>query len=343
MPLLLNGSSDTVHGILGAMRFVTTAGATRPFEGPEAALVQSMAQVFGEVRPDLELEELLSPHDGHHTDADKALALLCSDLIEPRERHEAMVAATLCALVTDDFDEGAAHAVKRLAEALEIDDELAVKIDQLSGNAAQRVGADLLRHFMAEKSGVAEEILQARLDAGGPPLLTDPRVFAEYSDLLHAAPPGSTGEEVLRFYAHTGFSIPGSVGAPPLEVLGAHDVTHVLAGYATSAEDEIYVALFSAANSTESGIDYLAAIMVQWHHEVKIGVFAPSRSALSPVILAEATRRGAATATDLSSASFDWQGLLHLPLEDARAAIGIEGVGTVTANGPWDAFGRGGS
>ncbi len=343
MPLLLNGSSDTVRGILGAMRFVTTAGATRPFEGAEAALVQSMAHVFGEVRPDLELEELLSDRPGRHTDADRALELLCTDLVGPRERHEAMVAATLCALVTDDFDEGAAHAVKTLAEALAIDDDLATEIDQLSGAAAQRVGADLLRHFMSEKSGVAEEILQARLDAGGPPLVTDPSVFDNYARLLASCPPGSAGEEVLRFYAHTGFAIPGSIGAPPLEVLGAHDVTHVLAGYATSAEDEIYVALFSAANSVESGIDYLAAIMVQWHHEVKIGIFTPSRSALNPDVLAEATRRGAATATDLSSASFDWQGLLHLPLDEARTVIGLEGAGTVTASGPWDAFGRGNS
>jgi ubiquinone biosynthesis protein Coq4 len=126
-----------------------------------------------------------------------------------------------------------------------------------------------------------------------------------------------------------------------LEVLGAHDLNHVLAGYPTTAEGEVYVALFTAANSVDAGLDYLAAVLVQWHHDVKIGVFDPSRSDLQPDLLAEAVRRGATTATDLSGTDFAWRDLLHLPLSEARESIGVAGEGLVDAGGAWDALGQG--
>jgi len=341
VPLLLTGNADIVHGILASMRFVATAGATRNFDGPEADLVIAMAEMFTAARPDLELDPALLDQDSLHSSSDLALHRIMRDLPMARERHEAMVAATLCALVGPSFDEQANHAVKQLADAFGLDSEMAERIDQLSGEAASRAGADLLRHFISDRSGVAESIIQARLDAGEEPLETPPQVFAAYAELLHASPAGSAGAELLRFYNHTGFSIPGSPKTPPLEVLGAHDLNHVLAGYPTTAEGEVYVALFTAANAVDAGLDYLAAVLVQWHHDVKIGVFDPSRSDLRPDLLAEAVRRGSATATDLSNNDFAWRELLHLPLGDAREAIGVVGEGLVSAGGAWDALGRG--
>ncbi len=115
----------------------------------------------------------------------------------------------------------------------------------------------------------------------------------------------------------------------------------MLAGYPTSPEGEVYVALFTAANSAEGGLDYLAAVLVQWHHDVKIGVFDPARSDLRSDHLAEAVRRGAATETDLSGQDFAWRELLHLPLDQAREQVGVVGKGLVSSGGPWDAFGHG--
>ncbi len=219
MPLLFTGEPDVVHGILAAMRFVATAGATRDFEGPEADLVTAMADMFSQVRPDLDLDPQLLDRDGLHASSDLSLTRICSDLPQARERHEAMVAATLCALVGPSFDHQANHAVKQLADAFGLDQEMANEIEQLSGEAASRAGADLLRHFIADRSGIAESVIQARLDAGEEPLETPRDVFAAYAEQLHASPPNSAGAELLRFYNHTGFSIPGSPMTPPLEVL----------------------------------------------------------------------------------------------------------------------------
>ena len=341
MPLLLTGKPEVVHGILASMRFVATAGATRPFEGPEAELIGAMVQLFGDARADLDIDPSLLDAKGLHQSADLSLAQICQDLPGQRERHEAMVAATLCALVGPTFDKGANKAVTRLAEAFGIDQNMCSLIEHLSGEAAAQAGADLLRHFISDRSGVAESVIQSRLDAGAEPLETPADVYNDYVAELSATPPGSAGQELLRFYNHTGFSIPGAPMTPPLEVLGAHDLNHVLAGYSTSAEGEVYVALFTAANSETTGIDYLAAVLVQWHHDVKIGVFDPSRSDLRPDVLAEAVRRGAATETDLSNKNFAWRELLHLPIGDARERIGLVGEGLVGAGGAWDALGRG--
>ena len=341
MPLLLTGTADVVHGILASMRFVATAGTTRNFDGPEAELVIAMANMFTSARPHLELDPELLDRDGLHTSSDLALDRILRDLPLARERHEAMVAATLCALVGPSFDEQANRAVKQLADAFGLDQDMAQHIERLSGEAACQAGADLLRHFISDRSGVEESIIQARLDAGQEPLETPHEVFVAYAEQLHASPPGSAGAELLRFYNHTGFSIPGSPQTPPLEVLGAHDLNHVLAGYPTTPEGEVYVALFTAANAVDAGLDYLAAVLVQWHHDVKIGVFDPARSDLQADLLAEAVRRGAATPTDLSGKDFAWRDLLHLPLTDARSSIGVVGEGLVAAQGAWDAFGRG--
>jgi NAD(P)H-hydrate epimerase len=46
MSTLLTGSEDVIHGVIGAMRFIATAGATRPFVGPEAEMVNAMALTF---------------------------------------------------------------------------------------------------------------------------------------------------------------------------------------------------------------------------------------------------------------------------------------------------------
>ena len=44
---LVHRTDDARRGLIGAMRHVATAGATRPFIGEEAALVRSMAEIVG--------------------------------------------------------------------------------------------------------------------------------------------------------------------------------------------------------------------------------------------------------------------------------------------------------
>lgn len=44
---LVHRTDDARRRLIGAMRHVATAGATRPFIGEEAALVRSMAETVG--------------------------------------------------------------------------------------------------------------------------------------------------------------------------------------------------------------------------------------------------------------------------------------------------------
>jgi hypothetical protein len=341
MTLLLDGSDEVVHGILGAMRFVSTAGATRPFEGPSAELVNAMAQTFESARHDLSISGSVLEAAGTWSSTDLALSELTSALVDDRSRHEAMVAATLCVLMADDFDPAGEHALRVLADAFGVDQEAASLIEKLSRSSCEIAGGDLFRRFLAERSDDSLEVITSRLDRLEDPLITPTDDYESYVRLLQGAPEGSVGSEMLRFYRHTGYDVPGAPGVPALEVLGPHDLHHVLAGYSTSNIDEVAIAMFTAANSTDGGLYYLAVVLLQWHHDVKISPFEPSSSVLTPSALAAAAARGAMTSSDLSDRSWDWASIMTENLGEVRRELGVVPGGTVADGGAWDARGRG--
>ena len=341
MSTLLTGSDDVIHGVIGAMRFVATAGATRPFEGIEAAMVKAMALTFESGRAGLAIGgPVLAPH-GDWTSEDLALSELRRLLPDPRSRHEAMVAATLCVLMCDEFDEAGEEALGALADALGVDGEATAIIGQVCGDSAMVAGSDLFRHFLAERSDVSLEVITDRLARMEDPITTPTDEFEAYVDLLGRCPDGSVGAELVRFYRHTGYDVPGTPGLPPLSVLGNHDLHHVLAGYSTSNQDEVNVAMFTASNDAQGGMHYLAVVLMQWHHNVKLSPFEPSHCVLDPTLLAEAAWRGAATAFDVSDRAWDWKAVLPENLEEVRAVLDIPAGGTVAGGGAWDALRRG--
>ncbi len=341
MTLLLTGSDETVHGILGAMRFVSTGGATRAFEGPAADLVHALARTFDGARTDLDVGGAVLDSDGVWASADEALSELCSALPDERARHEAMVAGTLCLLMRDDFDPAGEQALEAMSEAFGVDEEAAVLISSLTQSSAEVAGADLFRRFLAERSDESLEVISARIDRLEEPITTPPEDFDAYVELLHGSPEGSVGSELLRFYRHTGYEVPEAPGIPPLAVLGNHDLHHVLSGYSTSNNDEVNVAMFTASNSNDGGLYYLAVVLLQWHHNLKISPFDPSTSVLVPEELAQAAARGATTTADLSDRSWDWQSVIPQDLHDVRQTLGVTSGGTVGDGGAWDARGLG--
>jgi len=343
MTLLLTGSDEIVHGILGAMRYVSTAGATRPFEGEEARLVTAMAKTFDSARADLAIGGPILEATGVWSQGDLALSELCAALPDERSRHEAMVAATLCVLFSEEFDLAGEQALSEMADAFGVDQEAAGIIKDLSDSSASVAGSDMFRRFLAERAEDSLEVISARLERMEEPLITPPDVIADYLNVLDTAPEGSVGAELVRFYRHTGYGVPGSAGTPPLEVLGNHDLHHVLAGYGTSNVDEVNVAMFTAANSTDGGLYYLAVILLQWHHDVKVSPFAPSHCLLDPDAVAMAASRGVLTERDISDRSWDWKAHLHENLEEVRRELGVAPGGTVGDGGAWDARGRGDS
>ena len=344
MTLLLTGSDETVHGILGAMRYVTTAGATRPFEGPSADMIIALAGTFDSARTDLSVGDRIIDADGGWSMGDHALSELCTALPDARARHEAMVASTLCILMADELDPAGEEALDELAHGFGVDEEAADVIRSITESSATVAGGDLFRRFLAERSDDSLEVITGRLERLEAPLSTPPEEFDAYHRQLQGAPEGSVGAELLRFYQHTGYDIPGNPavpGLPPLSVLGNHDLHHVLAGYSTSGSDEVNVAAFTAANSADGGIYYLAVVLMQWHHSVKVSPFEPAHATLDPEMLATALARGATSTFDVSDRSWEWKSVIGENLEEVRGELGITPGGTVAIGGAWDARGSG--
>ena len=320
-----------------AMRAVATARETRPFVGEESDLVRSIAEVVGLAHSGMEavdLADVLAP-DATWDDG-SLMAELVSALPDPDQRRDAAHCAMMVALMTVDPDRPGLHAARWVAQGLGADDLTVREVEATVGAHAHRAEADLFRRFLSWKTGVPAHVVAARLARHEPAVATPPEEVDRVRRLLDAAPDGSVGRELARFYSDTGFDVPGSPGTMPLAVLGSHDVHHVLAAYDASPEDEVYLAAFTSANARTGGAEFLAINMLQFHQGIKLGFFDPARSTLDPHAMAVAAERGAETPVDLSSRDWNWQSLLHLPLSEARAQVGIPGAGPVPEGGPWD-------
>ena len=322
-----------------AMRSVATCRGTRPFEGAQAALVVEMARVsehgnLGQQAADF--SEIVG-RDEPFADAEATMTEIARCLTEPNDRRDASHCALIVALAADDPDASSLASARWIARRLGADDETMRDVEASAHEDAARAEADLFRRFLVWRTGAREELIRERLASGLPPVPTPPESVERLRRLLGDAREGTVGAELARFYAQTGYDLPGSPGTLPLEVLGGHDVHHILAAYDASAEDEVYLAGFEAANAAEGGADYLAVIMLQWHQGIKVGVFPPDHAPLDPAAFARAVERGAETPVDLSDRGWDWLSVLAVPLDEARADLGIPPGGSVAPGGTWDA------
>ena len=312
------------------------AGGRRPFTGAQADLVRAMAKVAAAshegVRRDL---DLLLGTDEPWGEEEGAVAAISAWLTTTQQRRETVHATLLVALDADEPDRLGLAIAHRLAVALGVDDQTMRDVEATSRRSAAQAEADLYRRFLSWKTGVDEVAIAQRLARHQLPVTTPPSTLNRLRNVLAEAREGTVAAELARFYAHTGFDLPGSTGTLPFEVLGSHDVHHVLAGYGADPDDEVYLAVFTAANSSRGGMDYLAVIMLQWHQGIKLGFFDPARASLDPELLAAALDRGARTTADLSDSDFDVFGILTMDLHEARVHLGIPTGGRVGHLGPW--------
>ena len=320
------------------MRMVATAGGTRPFAGPEADVVRAMAEVLALASGDqpVDLSDLVGDAEPFAT-VSAATDAVRGWLPARADRREAIHAALLVPLVADDPDPGALHAARDLARHLGADDRTVRDLEGTATRRAAAAEADLFRRFLVWKTDVHRHTVNRRLARHEPVVATPPEAVAEIRRRIDAAAPDTVGHALAQFYADTGFDIPGTPGVLPLAVLGSHDVHHVLTAYDAGAEDEVYLAVFTATNARVGGTDYMAVILLQWHQGIKLGVFEPDRAVLDPHQIALAAQRGSDTPVDLTANDWDWEALLEVPLEQARADLAIPPGGSVLPGGRWDA------
>lgn len=337
MGLFVHSTDDARRGMIGAMRYVATAGVTRPFAGDEAALVRSMAETVGHVHGGAAMDDFtaLIAKTDPWPDAERARTQIATWLATADDRQEAMHAAILIALFARRPDAPALHAARDLARHLGADTAITQDLEATASRDAIAAEADIFRRMLAWKTGDDVEVVRDRLAGHLQVIDTPPAEVEALRHALETAEPGTVGAELARYYAQTGFPIPGSPGEPPLEIIGRHDAHHVLTAYSTSLEDEICLAVFTAANARADATAYIAVVLLQWHQGIRLGFFDPARSTLDPHRIAAAAERGDRTTTDIAIPAWDWIALIAEPLDAVRAAYGIPAGGTVGPHDHW--------
>jgi mono/diheme cytochrome c family protein len=339
MALLVFGSPEVRRAYVGAMRLVATANGSRPFEGDRAELVRKFAGLVGcagchGFSHSLDFSSLLGA-DEPWPDGETALATIRAGLTTEKDRLEAVHAGLLVAMFSPEPDPVAVQTARWIANALDCDEQLAGNVEQIANQNAAAAKSDVFRRFLSERIAVERGVIDAHMERHDLASITRPEMIERYHQLMAEAPAGSLGAEMRAFYNDAHFDVPGTPGSPlPVEFLGSHDVHHVLSGYNTTPQGEVYTAVFNAANAS-AGIGWLAVVLLQWHQGIKLGVFEAVHSHLDPEMMAAAAARGAQTKVDIYSAHWDWLSLLAQPLHEVRATIGIPPGGQVAPGESW--------
>lgn len=157
-------------------------------------------------------------------------------------------------------------------------------------------------------------------------LLESPEIAARYR-AWEKLPEDSLGHALFRHYRGNGFALPGEKGGFP-EAGMYHDFSHVLSGYGTAPAGEMLVGVFIAGYRRHN--PFFLMLFVQLSFGAGINVTPVAQPHVQSVLalpglaerLFEALERGARMNADLS-ASWDYWPWIELPLEEARARLGI--------------------
>lgn len=221
--------------------------------------------------------------------------------------------------------------VERFARALKVDEPWLKAIHKLARQQMMIFRLDfmrrshiaaLLRDTYQDKGtiGLVKEVLGLR------GVYEDPELAARYV-ALGALPKGTLGRAFFDHYREHGFAFPGEAqGFPEAGVY--HDFGHVLGGYGTDPKGEMGVGGFQAGFRKENPVFMALFIVLTFSTGVNM---TPLPQPHVEAILAEpgvaeefltGIKRGAAMNTDLSD-RWDFWALVDLPLDEARARLGI--------------------
>jgi hypothetical protein len=186
---------------------------------------------------------------------------------------------------------------------------------------AHRAVADFARFKDAVRPAWSEPTLVERY------LAPTPEADAELAARLRSfqdLSPGSLGRAYVDFYRRNGLTLPGDDPTTPAFFVG-HDMNHVIAGYDTTAQEEIALsAMLLAIDDDDAHWVLLLAGLAAYETGLATRIESKSRVMARPgadELFAEALRRGARCTGDFSVA--DHLALVELPLEEVRARFGV--------------------
>ena len=156
--------------------------------------------------------------------------------------------------------------------------------------------------------------------------LTDPELV-ELVLAMESLPDGSLGRALIRFYADFGLSVPGATASDLTYAFVAHDMNHVIAGYAPVADGELALGAFQMGMN-DSEVSWILCLTNLAIHEagvIQLGDIAPKTGTLGrPGVadtFARALARGSQCTADFAVA--DHLAVADRPLAEVRASFGV--------------------
>lgn len=151
-----------------------------------------------------------------------------------------------------------------------------------------------------------------------------------------AHPEGTVGRTLLAYWRDNALGLPGEPGSIESQLLFEHDVHHVLTGYDTSPRGELALAGFLAGLAGKDDAGFTATLLLHLQVAVQADPTGGAwREPFDAATYLAALERAAGCTTDLASPAWDPWSVVDLPLEEARAALGIAADGAMV-RGPSD-------
>ncbi|MCB9704887.1 MAG: hypothetical protein H6711_23630 [Myxococcales bacterium] len=299
---------------LGLRSLATVAAIDGPRNSGEEALLSAAWCALGGCPGALPKLPLITP-----------IELACG--IQDRQLRLQLVGAMLVMTMADgEVVPAEAEIVAAFAEALEVEDASVTNLERIAAHRYRIARMDILRRQWAAlkiRDLAADEGLGVywRALLGLFRRYEDPAVAAYYRAFAEL-PPGSLGRAYYDFTVGNGFAFPGERGALP-EVMVFHDMTHVLSGYATTPEEEILVAAFTAGYVRREPLDMLMFVLPMYQLGLEVAPLnEPQFDHLNPSRLIPALRRGAAMSINLNE-EWDYRGVVGEPVEALRERYNI--------------------
>lgn len=279
-------------------------------------------QAFTDGERDL-LEAVALIHHAHVDidalpEADEATIAL--HVTDPHMRKRLVQLALVTALIEGEPTPVTTDAIKRLAAALEVDEDGVRVLREVANGHLLLARFDFARRMRkfalrGDAAGAVKQILSTLIG------LEDKAVAARYRALADY-PPGTVGRTWHDHLAQNGFPFPGErYGVPELGLF--HDVGHVLSGYGTEPEEEIQQAAFQAGFVRKDGFLFLLFGILQFHLGMRLTPVAEAEKGLFDVKkVLRAAERGAACEVDLSE-DFDFWSIADVQVSELRARYGV--------------------
>ncbi len=297
----------------GARALKTLAVVDGPIGPEESALLEAAQASFGHKVAVADIEAI--------TPAELATALGSEPL-----GLQLLGGLVVMAMCDGDVDEREAQLFASFADALGVEDAAVANLKRIANRQLRSARLDVLRRQwaprkireMARRDGVG---VYFKAVTGLLGVRDDPESIMRYQ-ALGELPADSLGRAYFDYMMENEFSFPGERGAPP-EAMLFHDLTHILSGYGTTAEDEILVASFSAGYSTEEVLNWLVFVLSQFQlgHQMAPNV-PPEKLTLNPKRMLAAIRRGATMNIDINNGWDPWP-VLGEPVEELRTRYDI--------------------